>query len=75
MPKKPAKRIKPSENARVQGDPLPDGCVDIFIAESGSSDDESDEGSGSPRKNVWSKMKGRLKSDINDFTTTGGHLS
>jgi hypothetical protein len=54
---------------------LPDGCVDLFVAESESSDDDSDEG-GSPRKNVWRKMKGRLKSDINDFTTatTGTRL-
>jgi hypothetical protein len=47
--------------------------VDLFVAESESSEEESDDGS--PGKNVWRKMKGRLKSDINDFTTNGGHLT
>src|SRR5436305_14272014 len=67
--KKPSKKIKPSESAKVRADPLPEGCVDLFIAESESSDEEDEEGSSSPHKNVWKKMKGRLKSDINDFTT------
>ena len=70
-PKKPSKRITPTENAKVQAKPLPDGCVDLFVAESESSDDSEDASSG---KNVWRKMKGRLKSDINDFTTSGAHL-
>jgi hypothetical protein len=71
IPTKPAKRIKPSEAARTRNEDLPEGCVDVFVAESESSEDESDDGSGT---NVWRKMKGRLKSDINDFTTNGGHL-
>jgi len=73
-PKRPVKRITPSEAAKNPGrrEPLPEGCVDLFIAESESSEEDSNDGS--PGKNVWRKMKGRLKSDINDFTTNGGHL-
>jgi hypothetical protein len=75
VPKKPSKRITPSTASRnaTNRDPLPEGCVDLFIAESESSEDDSDSDS-SGKQNVWRKMKGRLKSDINDFTTNGGHL-
>jgi hypothetical protein len=72
LPKKPMRHIRPVENARVQAEPLPDGCIDLFVEESESSEDDS--GEDSSGKNVWRKMKGRLKSDINDFTTTGAHL-
>jgi hypothetical protein len=58
IPTKPSKRIKPSQDARSKGDPLPEGCVDIFVAESESSEDESE--GGSPGKTGWGKMKGRL---------------
>ena len=65
---KPKKRIKPYEDARSQSD-LPEGCVDIFVAESESSDEDGEDATGI--KNVWKKMKGRLKNDINDFSTKG----
>jgi hypothetical protein len=71
IPTKPAKRIKPYEESSSR-DPLPEGCVDLFVAESESSGDESEDSSVS--KNVWKKMKGRLQSDINDFTTQGARL-
>jgi hypothetical protein len=67
---KPGRRIKPTEELRSQPEPLPEGCVDLFVAESESSEDDSDSGS-QGGKNVWRKMKGRLKSDLNDFTTNG----
>ena len=70
-PKKHAKRIKPLEEARTKGDPLPEGCVDLFVAESESSEDEPDQDS-LGGKNVWRKMRGRLKSDIQDFTANRG---
>jgi len=55
-------------------DPLPEGCVDLFVAESESSEDDGDEdddGSPGSSTNVWRKVKGRLKSDINDFAASG----
>ena len=55
-------------------DPLPEGCVDLFVAESESSEDDGDgEDDGSPvsSTNVWRKVRGRLKSDINDFAASG----
>jgi hypothetical protein len=67
--KSPGKRIIPSEESRIHPNPLPEGCVDLFVAESESSEEDSDgEVQG---MNVWRKMKGRLKSDLNDFTANG----
>jgi hypothetical protein len=69
-PTKPKKRIRAAADARSHNE-LPEGCVDIFVAESEDSEDEDEDGSGT---SVWRKMKGRLKSDINDFSTNGAHL-
>ena len=68
-PRKPSKRIVPFQSSHSRTETLPEGCVDLFVAESETSDDES--GEDSPQKNVWRKMKGRLKGDINDFAKTG----
>lgn len=70
-PSKPSKKIKSLDQVHSQRDPLPDGCVDLFVAESESSEDDDDDGS---EGNVWRKMKGRLKSDIHDLTENGRHL-
>lgn len=55
---------------------LPEGCVDLFVAESESSEDdiegEDDDGTpGMSGSNVWKKVKGRLRDDINDFAASG----
>jgi len=69
------KRIVPVEftRAKVQ-ESLPEGCVDLFVAESESSSSSSEDESSSGHQNVWRKMKGRLQSDISDFTSNGAHL-
>jgi len=70
-PKKPNKRIVAAESSKIHHDPLPEGCVDLFVAESESSEESE---AGEEEGNVWRKMKGRLKSDINDLTNNGAHL-
>jgi hypothetical protein len=55
-------------------DPLPEGCVDLFVAETESSDDEEaeeEDSPGSSSQKVWRKVRGRLKNDINDFAASG----
>ena len=68
---KPSKVIKPLEQTHGQREPLPDGCVDLFVAESESSEEDDED---NPETNVWKKMKGRLKSDIHDLTENGRRL-
>jgi hypothetical protein len=55
-------------------DTLPEGCVDLFVAETESSDEEEGEEDDSPglsTQNVWRKVRGRLKNDMNDFAASG----